>query len=58
MILVPTFLLLFLRRAWYTGPPLSRRSRFPERVPFVLASSVASLSIVVVITEIGVHTGR
>jgi Kef-type K+ transport system membrane component KefB len=57
MILVPTFLLLFLL---VRGTPvvLYRAELQPvERTPFVLASSVASLSIVVVITEIGLHAG-
>jgi hypothetical protein len=56
MLLVPTFLVLFLV---VRGVPvfLYRRDLArAERVPFVLASAVASLSIVVVITEIGVHT--
>ncbi len=56
MILVPTFLVVFLL---VRGVPvfLYRKDLAPqERVPFVLASSVASLSIVVVITEIGMHT--
>ena len=59
MILVPTFLLLFLL---VRGLPvfLYRKDLAPggRRCPCVLASAVASLSIVVVITEIGVHTER
>ena len=56
MVLVPTFLLLFLLVRGI--PVLLYRNDLAsrERVPFVLASGVASLSIVVVITEIGVHT--
>ena len=56
LILVPTFLMLFLL---VRGLPvvLYRNDLAPqERVPFVLASAVASLSIVIVVTEIGVHT--
>jgi Kef-type K+ transport system membrane component KefB len=56
MILVPTFLVLFLL---VRGLPvfLYRKDLAPaERLPFVLASAVASLSIVVVITEIGVRS--
>jgi Kef-type K+ transport system membrane component KefB len=56
MILVPTFLLLFLL---VRGLPvlLYRNDLAPrERLPFALSSAVASLSIVVVITEIGLHT--
>jgi Kef-type K+ transport system membrane component KefB len=58
MILIPTFLLLFLL---VRGAPvvLYRRDLDPaERMPFVLASGVASLSIIVVITEIGLRAGR
>jgi Kef-type K+ transport system membrane component KefB len=57
MILVPTFLLLFLL---VRGVPvfLYRNELQPaERAPFILASGVASLSIVVVITEIGLRAG-
>ena len=53
MLLVPTFAFLFLLAR---GVPvlLYRRVMPPgERLPFVLASAVPSLSIVVVITEIG-----
>lgn len=56
MLLLPAFLLLFLV---VRGVPvlLYRRDlAVHERVPFVLASAVASLSIVVVITEVGVRT--
>jgi len=56
MILVPTFLLLFVLvrglPVFLYRTDLARH----ERLPFVLSSAVASLSIVVVITEIGVHT--
>ena len=51
--LVPLFLLLFLL---VRGAPvlLYRRAiTRPERLPFALASAVPSLSIVVVITEVG-----
>ena len=58
MLLVPVFLVLFLV---IRGAPvflyrndLSRN----ERLPFALSSAVASLSIVVVITEIGVKSGE
>ena len=57
MIPVPTFLVLFLL---VRGLPvvLYRHDLVRgERLPFVLASAVSSLSIVVVITEIGVRTG-
>ena len=56
MLLVPTSLLLFLVVRGI--PVILYRDDLPsrERVPFVLASAVASLSIVVVITEIGVRT--
>lgn len=57
-LLVPAFLVLFLL---VRGVPvvLYRKDLEPEeRVPFGLLSSVASLSIVVVITEIGVRTGH
>ena len=53
MLLVPTFAFLFLL---VRGVPvlLYRRAMIPaQRLPFVLASAVPSLSIVVVITEIG-----
>jgi len=54
MLLLPTFLLLFL---FIRGAPvylLYRKSIAPEqRLPFALASAVPSLSIIVVITEIG-----
>ena len=56
LFLVPTFLVLFLL---VRGLPvvLYRKDLAPqERVPFVLASAVASLSIVVVVTEIGMRT--
>jgi Kef-type K+ transport system membrane component KefB len=55
-LLVPAFLLalLLVRGApvWWYGQHLAR----PDRVPFALYSSVASLSLVVVITDIGVRT--
>ena len=57
MVLIPTFLLLFLL---VRGVPvvLYRNYLQPdERIPFVLASGVASLSIVVVITDIGLRAG-
>ena len=57
MLLVPALLVLLLVR----GLPvlLYRRdlSR-PERLPFALCSSVASLGLVVVITQIGLHAKR
>jgi Kef-type K+ transport system membrane component KefB len=55
-LLVPAFLLVLLL---VRGAPvwLYRRHLAPgERLPFALYSSVASLSLVVVITDIGVHT--
>jgi len=55
-LLVPAFLLVLLLvrglPAWLYGKHLAPH----ERVPFALYSSVASLSLVVVITDIGVHT--
>jgi len=55
-LLVPLFLLALLlvrgAPAWFYGSHLARQ----ERVPFALYSSVASLSLVVVITDIGVRT--
>jgi Kef-type K+ transport system membrane component KefB len=56
MILVPTFLLLFLLVRGIPAVLYRNDLARHERAPFVLASAVASLSIVVVITEIGVHT--
>jgi len=58
VLLVPTFLLLFLLVRG--SPVLLYRRDLPrtERLPFALFTSVASLSLVVVITEIGVHGGR
>jgi Kef-type K+ transport system membrane component KefB len=56
MLLVPTFLILFLLvRGVPVGLYRNDLAR-AERLPFLLASAVASLSIVVVITEIGVRT--
>ena len=56
MLLVPTFLLLFL---FIRGAPvylLYRRAiARGQRLPFALASAVPSLSIIVVITDIGVQ---
>lgn len=55
-LLVPLFVLALLlvrgAPAWFYGSHLARQ----ERVPFALYSSVASLSLVVVITDIGVRT--
>ena len=56
MILVPTFLILFLLVRGVPVVLYRKDLAREERVPFVLASAVASLSIVVVITEIGVRT--
>ena len=55
MLLVPTFLLLFL--IVRGGPVLLYRRDLArdERMPFALFTAVASLSLVVVITEIGVR---
>jgi Kef-type K+ transport system membrane component KefB len=57
-LLVPTFLLLFLLVRGV--PVLLYRHHLlrAERFPFALASGVASLSIIVVITEIGLRAGR
>lgn len=57
LLLVPTFLLLFLLVRG--GPVLIYRKVLPpnERLPFALFSAVASLSLIVVITELGVHAG-
>ncbi len=55
LLLVPTFLVLFLL---VRGTPvlLYRKQLAPnERIPFALFSAVASLSLVVVITEVGVR---
>ncbi len=55
-LLVPAFLLVLLAvrglPVWLYGAHLQRQ----ERLPFALFSAVASLSLVVVITDIGVHT--
>ena len=56
MVLVPTFLVLFLV---VRGAPVflyGKAIAKAERLPFALSASVASLSIVVVITEIGTHS--
>jgi Kef-type K+ transport system membrane component KefB len=56
MILVPSFLLLFLI---VRGVPVllyRRELTGPERLPFALSSSVASLGLVVVITQVGLRT--
>ena len=56
MVLVPTFLLLFLA---VRGAPVflyRRELAARERLPFVLSSSVASLGLVVVIAQIGLRT--
>ena len=58
VLLVPTFLLLFLL---VRGSPVllyRRELSRTERLPFALFTAVASLSLVVVITEIGVRGGR
>ena len=56
MLLVPTFLLLFL---FIRGAPVYLLYRGAiargQRLPFALASAVPSLSIIVVITDIGVQ---
>jgi hypothetical protein len=56
MILVPTFLILFLLVRGVPVVLYRNDLARAERLPFLLASAVASLSIVVVITEIGVRT--
>jgi len=57
MLLVPTFAVLFLLVRGV--PVLLYRSHIPaaQRLPFALSSAVPSLSIIVVITEIGVKLG-
>lgn len=57
MLLTPAFLLLFLVARG--APVLLYRAAIPrpERLPFALYSSVASLSLIVVITRIGLGTG-
>jgi len=57
MILVPTFLLLFLLVRGIPVVLYGAELQPAERTPFILASSVASLSIVVVVTEIGLRAG-
>ena len=56
MLLVPTFLVLFI--IVRGAPVFLYRNDIPrdQRLAFALSSSVASLSIVVVITEIGTHS--
>ena len=56
MLLVPTFLVLFI--VVRGAPVFLYRNDIPrdQRLAFALSSSVASLSIVVVITEIGAHS--
>jgi Kef-type K+ transport system membrane component KefB len=57
--LVPTFLLLFLVVRGVPVMLLYRKDLPPvDRLPFALSSAVASLSIVVVITEISVRRGN
>jgi Kef-type K+ transport system membrane component KefB len=57
MLLVPAFVVLFLLVRGV--PVLLYRSQIPasQRLPFALSSAVPSLSIIVVITEIGVKLG-
>jgi hypothetical protein len=57
MLLVPAFVVLFLLIRGV--PVLLYRSqiRAAQRLPFALSSAVPSLSIIVVITEIGVKLG-
>jgi Kef-type K+ transport system membrane component KefB len=58
MSLVPTFLLLFLVVRGLPVMLLYRKDlTYADRVPFALSSAVASLSIIVVITEISVRRG-
>ena len=57
MLLVPAFVILFLI---IRGVPvfLYRKDLgTPQRLPFALSSAIPSLSIIVVITEVGVRTG-
>lgn len=56
-LLVPTFVLLFL--VVRGAPVVLYRKQLPaeQRLPFALSSAIPSLSIVVVITEIGVRAG-
>jgi len=59
MALVPAFLLLFLVVRGLPVMLLYRKDlTYAERVPFALSSAVASLSIIVVITEISVSRGH
>jgi len=44
------------RGPWDAGASLSQRHLKPERMPFALSASVASLGLVVVITQIGLQT--
>jgi Kef-type K+ transport system membrane component KefB len=56
MLLVPAFLFLFLLVRGVPSPLLYRRDiQTAQRLPFALSSAVPSLSIIVVITEIGLH---
>jgi Kef-type K+ transport system membrane component KefB len=55
-LLVPTFLLVLLAVRGLPVLLYGRHLMRGERLPFALYSSVASLSLVVVITDIGVHT--
>jgi Kef-type K+ transport system membrane component KefB len=57
MLLIPTFVVLFLLVRGM--PVLLYRRQIPaaQRLPFALSSAVPSLSIIVVITEIGVKLG-
>ncbi len=58
MVVVPIFLLLFLVVRGLPVVLLYRRDLpYTDRLPFALSSAVASLSIVVVITEISVRRG-
>jgi len=55
MLLIPTFLLLFLLVRGIPVILYGKQLRPTERMPFMLASGVPSLSIIVVITEIGLR---
>lgn len=58
MLLIPTFLLLLLVVRGLPVILYGRHLQAAERAPFVLACGVPSLSIIVVITEIGLRSGR
>jgi len=56
MLMLPTFVLLFSVHPRRAGVLVYRASARADRMPLALASAVPSLSISVVITEIGLKT--